>query len=81
MVKPPGSGESLEKIGPVEFRIEYMDAKSSLNPTHIENLRQFLAHKYRSIKLDVIAVTDNDAFDFTQGNRDKLFPRVPVVFA
>ncbi|MEI7612168.1 MAG: ABC transporter substrate binding protein [Betaproteobacteria bacterium] len=75
-----GIRESFENYGPVEFHIEYMDTKRSLDTTHFDNLRQLFSHKYRSIQLDAIVVTDNDAYDFMRHHRDKLFPRVPVVF-
>ncbi len=75
-----GIKESLEPYGSVEFHIEYMDAKRSLDQVHFKNLRQLLSYKYRSIKFDAIVVTDNDAFDFMRQHRDSLFPGVPVVF-
>jgi len=76
-----GIKSSLDTSGsPVELHIEYMDAKHLVDPTHFDNLRRLYAHKYRSIGLNAIVVTDNDAFDFVRRYRDELFPGVPVVF-
>lgn len=76
-----GLKSSLDKSDlPVELHIEYMDAKRLVDQTHVDNLRRLYAHKYRSIGLSAIVVTDNDAFDFMRRYRDELFPGVPVVF-
>ena len=75
-----GLKESLGKAHSAELYIEYMDSKRVLDQIHFENIRRLLAYKYRSIKLDAIVVTDNDAFDFMRRYRDELFPGVPVVF-
>lgn len=75
-----GLKEVLERSGGAELYIEYMDSKRLLDQVHFENIRQLLAYKYRSIKLDAIAVTDNDAFEFMRRYRDDLFPGIPVVF-
>ena len=76
-----GLRESLDKGQATEFYIEYMDSKRFLDQVHFENIRRLLAYKYRSIKLDAIAVTDNDAFEFMRRYRDELFPGIPVVFS
>ncbi|MFB0937049.1 MAG: ABC transporter substrate binding protein [Propionivibrio sp.] len=75
-----GLRESLDKSRAAELYIEYMDSKRLLDQVHFENIRRLLAYKYRSIKLDAIAVTDNDAFEFMRRYRDELFPGTPVVF-
>ena len=75
-----GLRESLDKGQATEFYIEYMDSKRLLDQVHFENIRRLLAYKYRAIKLDAIAVTDNDAFEFMRRYRDQLFPGTPVVF-
>ncbi len=36
--------------------------------------------KYQAIHFDLIAATDNDAFDFLIAHRDDLFGETPVVF-
>ncbi len=76
-----GLRESLDKGQATEFYIEYMDSKRLLDQVHFENIRRLLAYKYRAIKLDAIAVTDNDAFEFMRRYRDELFPGTPVVFS
>ena len=76
-----GLRESLDKGHAAELYIEYMDSKRLLDQVHFENIRRLLAYKYRSIKLDAIAVTDNDAFEFMRRYRDELFPGIPVVFS
>ena len=72
---------SLANSGvPVEFFIEYMDAKRLTESADFEIFRQLLSYKYRFLSPDAIVVTDNDAFDFMRRHRDTVFPGVPVVF-
>lgn len=60
--------------------IEYMDASACLDQVALREYHKLLAYKYRSIKIDAIVVTDNDAFEFMRRFRDAAFPGVPVVF-
>lgn len=76
-----GVRESVDRMEALQFHIEYMDAKRLTDAAHLENLHRLFSHKYRSIRLDAIVSTDNDAYDFLIRYRDELFPRVPVVFS
>lgn len=76
-----GVRESVDRMEALQFHIEYMDAKRLTDAAHLKNLHRLFSHKYRSIRLDAIVSTDNDAYDFLIRYRDELFPRVPVVFS
>lgn len=76
-----GVREGLGRTDGVQLYIEYMDAKRLTDPVHLDNLRRLLSHKYRTVPLNAIVSTDNDAFDFLRRYRDELFPGVPVVFS
>jgi signal transduction histidine kinase/ABC-type uncharacterized transport system substrate-binding protein len=60
--------------------IEYMDTRRFSTQALFPQLRDLYQIKYRAIKLDLILITDNAAFDFLAAYRDELFPQVPVVF-
>ena len=59
---------------------EYMDGKLVSDSLHYENLAAVYRHKYASIPIDLILVSDDDAYAFIRQFGDELFPRVPVVF-
>ncbi|MBF0621286.1 MAG: PAS domain S-box protein [Magnetococcales bacterium] len=65
---------------PVELHEEFMDTKRLYTPDYLEKVRSIFALKYQTKKIDIIIVSDNNAFDFIRKNRDSLFPGVPVVF-
>jgi PAS domain S-box-containing protein len=65
----------------IDLMVENMDTKRvAFTPEYREQLRQVFAHKYGNKKLDLILVSDNNAFDFLRQYHDQLFPGVPVVF-
>jgi GAF domain-containing protein len=67
--------------GTTGLYIEYMDTKRmGYDEATEQRWREFLAEKYRSISLDLIIVSDNNAYDFLRAHRDRLFPGVPVIF-
>ncbi|MDE4908729.1 ATP-binding protein [Methanogenium marinum] len=59
---------------------EYMDGKIVSDSLHYENLAAVYRHKYASISVDLIFVSDDDAYSFLLTYGDELFPDVPVVF-
>lgn len=63
------------------LHVENMDTKRvEFNDLYIRQLRDVFAHKYQSMDLDLVLVTDNNAFEFMRRHHDDLFPRVPVIF-
>lgn len=62
--------------------VEYMDTKR-FTPTETlyQQLYDIYQEKYGDVSLDVIVITDNNAFNFMLQYHDALFPGVPVVFA
>lgn len=65
----------------VELYLEYMDTKRLVpDAAYYERLYELYQQKYHAVKLDVIIVADNDAFNFMLEYHDRLFPDVPVVF-
>ncbi|WFN34442.1 sensor histidine kinase [Methanogenium sp. S4BF] len=59
---------------------EYMDGKLVSDSRHYENLAAVYRHKYASIPIDLILVSDDDAYAFILEYGDELFPGVPIVF-
>jgi len=65
----------------IVLHVENMDTKRVIfNERYIQQLRDVFEHKYRNMKLDLIMVTDNNAFEFMRRYHTELFPGVPVVF-
>lgn len=66
--------------GSVRFYIEHMGSKWAYSETYFSRLEELYRLKYASTHFDVIAATDNDAYNFLVARRDELFGSVPVVF-
>ncbi len=63
------------------LHVENMDTKRvEYNAHYAQQLRDVLAHKFKGVKLELIMVTDNNAFEFMRQYHNDLFPDVPVVF-
>lgn len=62
------------------LHIEYMDTKRNHSEAYYSRLQRVLKTKYENLKLSLVLSSDNNAFDFLLGQRDELFPDVPVVF-
>jgi GAF domain-containing protein/ABC-type uncharacterized transport system substrate-binding protein len=61
--------------------IEYMDTKRfTPDEDFYQSLYSLYWKKYRDISLDLVLVSDNNAFDFLLKYHETLFPGVPVVF-
>ncbi|MGC9348090.1 MAG: GAF domain-containing protein [Anaerolineae bacterium] len=64
-----------------ELYIEYMDAKRMAFDDALEQQwHEYLATKYGGASLDLIIVSDDDAYNFLRAHRDALFPETPVIF-
>jgi PAS domain S-box-containing protein len=69
------------RLDGIEIHVEYLDAKrydiARVGPPFVE----LLAAKYRPGEFDLVAVTDNPAFELVLEHRARLFGEVPIVFA
>lgn len=65
---------------PIEFHLEYLDAKRHVGPAYEKAFASFLRLRYASFKPDVAIACDNAALEFFVHERDALFPGLPVVF-
>ena len=59
---------------------EYLDAKRLSNPAYFHLLYELYRKKYAHRAIDLVIVTDDPAFTFTQKFRNLLFNNVPIVF-
>ncbi|MDA8098670.1 MAG: ABC transporter substrate binding protein, partial [Nitrospiraceae bacterium] len=65
----------------VEIYYEYLDAKRFKGKRHTAQFFQYLLAKYAEIRLDLVIVTDNDAFQFIRDHRTAdLFRSTAIVF-
>lgn len=60
-------------------RVEYMDTKYMFSPEYYSVLFDLLLKKYKAIQFDGIIATDNNALNFLEQFKDRLFPLAPVV--
>lgn len=60
--------------------VEYMDAKRSPSPQHLQKLRESYRALYAARRIGVVIVTDNTAYDFVIQYRSELFPEAFLVF-
>lgn len=69
-----------ESDRPVDFSVEYIDAKRHPGEILFHDLAGLFARKYERRRPKVILSCDDDALNFLFAYRDRLFPGVPVVF-
>ena len=69
-----------EKIENCEILIEYMDTKRINTDEYYEVLFRLMKMKYSKINLDIIIVSDDNAFLFTVKYHRRLFGNTPIVF-
>jgi len=75
-----GIASVLDDKPGLELFTEYMDAKRFAQPGDEDRLAAYFARKYANSRFEVVIATDDDAFQFLLGRRDKLFPGAQVVF-
>ncbi len=64
------------------YSAEYLDTKRrSFDQPYKDKFVHYLASKYKGYPLDIIYVTDDNALKFVMDTREKLFPKVKVVFS
>jgi len=65
----------------ITLHVENMDTKRvEFNEHYVHQLRDVFEHKYKGMDLDLIMITDNNAFEFMRRYHSELFPDVPLVF-
>ena len=64
----------------IEMSVEYLDTRRFTGEEVQENMAATLAVKYRHYSPHLLIVSDNAAFDFALKHRERLFPRLPIVF-
>ncbi len=69
-----------EEFDDYHMIVEYLDSKRIFDETHQTRLLELYLHKYNSVDIDAIIVSDDDALQFILMYGQELFPDVPVVF-
>ena len=73
-----GIRDVLNKQSDLEVFIEYLDAKRYFGKAYFENMKQVYRDKYKNRGIDVIIISDDEAFDLVLGIRAECFPNVPI---
>jgi len=64
----------------MECSVEYMDTKRFDIGRLFPKLADLYGFKFRDYNFDIVLASDNHALDFLLAHRERLFPRVPIVF-
>jgi PAS domain S-box-containing protein len=62
------------------LHVEYLDSKRVHSSEYYHRFARVLKSKYANIDLDLIMVSDNNAFNLLVSRRKKLFSEIPMVF-
>lgn len=62
------------------FHIENLDTKRVHHERYLNAVQEMFAIKYEGRPIDLIVLSDNNAFEFIRTRRERLFPRAAVVF-
>jgi ABC-type uncharacterized transport system substrate-binding protein len=65
---------------PVNFSVAYLDFQRLEDDSYGESMAEALRHEFRGVKLDLVIASGIEAIQFVVQYRDKIFPRVPIVF-
>ncbi len=77
-----GFRERIDATGrKVEISFEYLDSRQFPLGAHLDHVARSMAVKYADYRPNLVAVSDNAAFDFAIRNRERLFPGLPIVFS
>lgn len=74
-----GIRTSLESA-PVEIFSEYLDSKRQPLEAAGSHIFEYLNWKYKTLPIDLLIVSDNNALTFLHRYKKSLFPDVPIVF-
>ncbi len=75
-----GFSEGIQKRQPTGLFVEFLDDRRKKPRETAELMRDYLHRKYRDTPFDIVACSDDPAFDFLLAHRAFLFPGVPMVF-
>ena len=76
-----GFSETILKSFPkAEIKIEYLDSKNYSGQDFESKILDLLLFKYQQQHFDLVASTDDYAFNILERHRDRLFGKTPVVF-
>jgi signal transduction histidine kinase len=64
----------------IEFYSDSLDSMSFTDATSQQDIRAWLVHKYRNLKLDAIVAIGPEPIKFISGSATTLFPEVPIIF-
>ena len=64
----------------VEFFIEYLDSKRQPLEAAGSHIIEYLTWKYKTLPIDLLILSDNNALTFLQSYKKNFFPDVPIVF-
>ena len=67
--------------GALDYYAEYLDTGRFPGVQQQAAFGEFLRHKYRGRRFDILITTDHTGLEFLARNRDELFPGTPVLFA
>jgi PAS domain S-box-containing protein len=69
-----------KRMADVEVHTEYIDSKTIADEEHYQRFYELVKHKFASIALNAVIVSDDDAYTFYLKHQKELFPGVPMVF-
>ncbi len=72
--------KNLKSHHEIELSTLYMNTKRINTPEYLQNLAHSYKKQLSNRKLDLLVVSDNDAFDFAKKYYDYIFKGVPIVF-
>jgi len=73
-----GIRDVLNKQSNLEVFIEYLDAKRYFGKAYFENMKQVYRDKYKNRGIDVIIISDDEAFEMLLEIRAECFPNAPI---
>lgn len=70
----------MESPYSIMLQVEYLDSKKFPYEQAVTHVMDLFRRKFADTQFDLIAVSDNDAFNFINTYGEELFPDVPIVF-
>jgi len=74
-------GRLRQEYPTIDAYIEHLDAKRFPMDDHLLRMKDYLIDKHRGRKIDLVITLDDPALEFALRHRDRLFSKVPIVFA
>ena len=82
LIEPIENGirERLSSRSGLRFSVEYLDVEHDPEGTHLAWLKDYLAQKYATAKLDAIIALGEPALQFALRSRDNITRSAPIIF-